>query len=232
MGKESLASSPYAFYAFYELYKYLGLTAKRHTLNQVGEILYPDFKLNPKLITSLFITWKKQTKKYLQFADDDGYILRGCIGTFAKMPIDKGIERFSIIAATEDNRFPPVGEEEISKLKCCCNILQNFETIFSKNGDDKEGDIFNWELGVHGIELKFKYKGIHSSTFLPEVMIEQDWDKEDTFRNLIEKAGCERHVTEIMDNYEEYFIEVIRYEGRKSAISYKTFKKELSKLEE
>lgn len=235
-------SSPYAFYAFYQLYNYLIsptsphlLTANKYGSKSFKEIcatLFPDQKVDPNAKTSLFITWKKKSKGH-KGENEDGYALRGCIGTFAKLPIATGIEKYSLIAALQDRRFSPINEHELSRLKCSCNILQNFETIY--DGKSNKGDIFNWEIGVHGIELIFKHPqsgAVCSATFLPEVIPEQNWDKEETFTNLIEKAGVFAYVADVMDHYEDYFVQVIRYEGNKSAISYKEFKEKLEKLEE
>lgn len=62
-------------------------------------------------------------------------------------------------------------------------------------------------------------------------MPEQHWNKEDTFANLIEKAGYWGNISEVMDNFETYFIEVIRYEGKKSSITYEEFNKQLKDIE-
>ena len=134
------------------------------------------------------------------------------------------------MAALQDNRFPPISKKELQLLKCSCNILQNFTTIY----EGSKGDINDWEIGLHGIELFFKDPGSGitlSATFLPEVMSEQNWDKEETFLNLIYKAGVSSHLQEVLDHYEQYFVQVIRYEGNKSAITYEQFESQLEKLE-
>lgn len=222
-----MISSPYAFYAFYCLYKYFATReVSHHSLREISRRLYPSMDVNLEEKVSLFITWKKKGKMSKE------YQLRGCIGTFSKLPVAKGIERYSLIAALEDSRFPPISNKELKHLKCSCNILRNFKTIYKEGIKNK--DIFNWELGTHGIELRFKDPKTSkacSATFLPDVMTEQGWDKTDTFRNLIEKSGCWSDVQEIMDHYDDYFIEVIRYEGNKSNISYEDFKKELEVLQ-
>lgn len=62
-------------------------------------------------------------------------------------------------------------------------------------------------------------------------MPEQHWSKEDTFVNLIEKAGYWGNISEVMDSFESYFIEVIRYEGDKSSITFDEFEKQLDGIE-
>ncbi|SCV02775.1 LAME_0H05116g1_1 [Lachancea meyersii CBS 8951] len=215
------SSSPFAFYAFYQLYAYYHPGWEPKLSFDAVKQLYPNYVTGSKRTnekTSLFITWKKKTSK------SDDYDLRGCIGTFAKLPLLKGIEKYSLIAALQDHRFAPIGEKELPKLKCSCNILHSFQTIYG----NKKGDIFDWDLGVHGIELTFKDPStnrIMSATFLPEVMLEQGWNKEATFTNLIEKAGCLKDVDFLMGHYEEYFIEVVRYKGDKSQIRFDEFQR-------
>lgn len=233
MSSEASKSSPYAFYAFYQLYNHLNGSGNSNSPNEnlseserfleVCKTLYPGQKVNPAERTSLFVTWKKKSKS------SGDYVLRGCIGTFAKPPLVQGIEKYSLIAALQDHRFSPITKSELPFLKCSCNILQNFTTIY----DSSKGDIYNWEIGLHGIELLFKHPrtgAVVSATFLPEVMPEQGWNKEETFFNLISKAGLGSHVEEVMDHYDEYFVEVIRYEGNKSAITYEDFKSQLTEL--
>lgn len=229
MTEHAIAGSPYAFYAFYCLYRHF-FQGPGHgvTLSAICEKLYPNNHINVNEKTSLFITWKKKSHS------KHDYLLRGCIGTFSKLPLEVGIGRFALVAALEDTRFSPISENELPNLKCYCNILQNCETIFSSlKKTDTQHDIFNWTIGKHGIELKFRDPSnnkLRSATFLPDVMVEQGWDKEDTFRNLLEKAGCVSNIDDIMNNYEQYFIEVIRYEGNKSSINYKDFKNGLDRI--
>lgn len=225
--------SPYAFYAFYSLYRYFHPEVKSKykktvTLPLVCQRLFPKSpEVNTNDRKSLFITWKKKSKY-----GAGEYILRGCIGTFAHIPIAHALERYALVAALEDTRFTPITKKELPLLRCSCNILDNFDTIYDSTN---KGDIYNWEIGKHGIELKFKdpSTGEHlSATFLPDVMVEQEWDKDDTFINLIEKAGVLGSVLDIMEDYEQYFLEVIRYEGHKSMINYDDFDEKLEELNE
>lgn len=230
MTVSNIPGSPQAFYAFYCLYSYfIQSQGRKLTLSKICKTLYPTVEVDLEEKTSLFVTWKK--KKHSK----DEYQLRGCIGTFSKLPIDDGIQRFSLVSALEDTRFSPILETEVPLLKCYCNILQNFKVIYDSKKSIKENDIFNWTLGKNGIELRFRdphSSKIKSATFLPDVMIEQCWDKTETFRNLIEKAGCWSNIDEIMDHYDQYFVDVVRYEGNKSSITYNQFKLVLDKISE
>ncbi|CCD27290.1 uncharacterized protein NDAI_0K00990 [Naumovozyma dairenensis CBS 421] len=234
MAKETLKSSPYAFYAFYQLYLHFFHKNKGITFQQIEKVLYPNYPVDLNTKKSLFITWKKKNSNG---DDEEEYDLRGCIGTFAKLNILNGIERYSLVAALEDDRFSPIKAKELSKLKCSCNILDSFKTIYPIEDDDdnSEDGIYDWEIGKHGIEVKLIHphtKTVHSATFLPEVMVEQNWDKDETFQYLIDKSGLWNYIDKIMANKKLYFKQVIRYEGHKSLISYDEFIEKLKVLEE
>lgn len=81
------------------------------------------------------------------------------------------------MASLQDPRFPLITKKEsLPYLKCGCNILNNFTTIYSRNNQTVTGNIIDWEIVKHGIELKFKYPLTYgrllNATFLPEVMVE------------------------------------------------------------
>jgi hypothetical protein len=87
------------------------------------------------------------------------------------------MKKTAVQAATKDRRFSPINFSEIVSLTCTVSLLHSFEM---------GKDVFDWEIGVHGIELEFDGK---SATFLPEVMIEENMTKEETLKCLAEKAG-------------------------------------------
>ncbi|CCE63887.1 hypothetical protein TPHA_0G00510 [Tetrapisispora phaffii CBS 4417] len=234
--------SPYVLFSMWTLYHYFRNPSEEYNAKQCKEIFnkiclnaYPNYRLlDHSVPKSLFITWKKKKKRSLPFSNDDDYALRGCIGTFAKLPLLEGIYKYTLIAALEDSRFPSIEEKELPRLKCTCNILHSFTTIYSNKSNHKNGNINDWIIGKHGIELKYRdpiSKSIVSATFLPEVMKEQGWDKHTTFEYLIEKAGCLTNISTVLDNYEKYFVEVIRYEGMESSMDYHAFQKYLDHLE-
>jgi AMME syndrome candidate gene 1 protein len=84
-------------------------------------------------------------------------------------------------SAFNDHRFPPLKENEMKDLEISVSLLVEFE--------DKE-DVFDWEVGTHGIRIFLKEGGrTYSATYLPEVASEQGWTKEETIRSLYQKAG-------------------------------------------
>ena len=114
----------------------------------------------------LFVTWKKSNE------------LRGCIGTFQPNPLYMGLRKYSRSAAFNDGRFPPITIDEVPNLTCTVSILHSFEDTVNA---------FDWVPGKHGIILTIK--NVYQATFLPEVMSENHWTKEETLKQLALKAG-------------------------------------------
>ncbi|MFC2096207.1 AmmeMemoRadiSam system protein B [Bacteroidota bacterium] len=95
-----------------------------------------------------------------------GGALRGCIGRFvADEPLYKIVQKMAIAAATEDNRFPTVEQDEMEQIEIEISVLTPLKLIES---------IDEIEMGRHGIYIK---KGFASGTFLPQVAIETGWTK-------------------------------------------------------
>lgn len=130
--------------------------------------LYRYFSRNAdsKVQYPLFITWKKNNE------------LRGCIGTFQKNPLYLGLRKYSRSAAFNDQRFEPIKKEEVPQLTCTVSLLHSFEDAVNA---------YDWVIGKHGITLTIK--NVYSATFLPEVMVENHWTKEETLKQLALKAG-------------------------------------------
>ena len=142
----------------------------------------------------LFVTWTTGPSK----------TLRGCVGTFCSANLEKNLEDFSLKAAFEDNRFRPIKLQEVQKLNVGISLLTNFE---------KAKNCYDWEIGKHGIEINFlKY---YHATFLPEVAIEQKWDKETTLRKLVIKARYDGDLEDVIDK-----IETTRYQSLKLFMTY------------
>ena len=115
----------------------------------------------------------------------------------------KLIPEYAITAAMKDPRFDPMTVDELNdKLSVNVSLLVNFE-------DAK--DPYDWEVGKHGIIIKANHNQKHySGTFLPEVASEQGWDKQETLKHLIRKAGFFGMLSEI-----EKDIKLTRYQSSK-----------------
>lgn len=104
--------------------------------------------------------------------------LRGCIGhIFPKEPLYRAVVINAINAAQHDPRFYPVQAEELPEIELEVSVLTPPQPIASYH---------DFEVGKHGIILKKDGRG---AVFLPEVAIEQNWNREQTLSQLAKKAG-------------------------------------------
>lgn len=143
----------------------------------------------------MFVTWEKNGA------------LRGCIGTFQPQSA-AGVSKYALIAALEDHRFPPITSREFKHLSCSVTLLKDFQDITD--------DPYNWEIGIHGIELELPDLGL-SATFLPSVAEEQHWDQDQTFSALLRKAGAP------LGSLSDFNYKITRYTGVKSTMDAKDF---------
>lgn len=105
--------------------------------------------------------------------------LRGCIGhIIAHMPLFECVASVARSAALEDPRFSPVTAAEYESLHFEISVLTPPEDV--KDPDEivvgKDGVIIN-------------YGGMYQGVFLPQVPIEQGWDRVEYLDNLCYKAG-------------------------------------------
>jgi len=123
----------------------------------------PDFEF------PLFVTYLKNG------------VRRGCIGTFQKAKLSENLTWFALISALKDSWYEPISEAEFPELSVYISLLHSFETI-----EDK----LDWELGKHGIIIDTTIEGKeYGGTYLPNVPVLNNWDKETTIKWLIKKSG-------------------------------------------
>lgn len=107
-----------------------------------------------------------------------GSALRGCIGNFAGSgPLGEILPRVVRESATQDFRFPPVSCDEVDEISLSLSIL------FPAYPVDSAEEI---RLGRDGAILSL---GRRRAVFLPEVAVEQRWDRETMLDALARKAG-------------------------------------------
>ncbi|KAH3667836.1 hypothetical protein WICMUC_005236 [Wickerhamomyces mucosus] len=200
-------SKAYPVYAFHILESHLSNLKPFVSLNDIkAHLTKPPYSINSDDIQlnnsyPLFVTWTTGLEKDL----------RGCIGTFSPLPLEKGIREYSLIAALQDNRFSPISSDELKTLSAEITILSNFEKV----------DAFDWVIGKHGIKISFDFNGKHySSTFLPSVAEEQGWDQAETFKYLIRKSGYSGDYRDVLKR-----INVTRYQGNKVGVTYNEYRK-------
>ncbi|CEG84838.1 hypothetical protein RMATCC62417_18590 [Rhizopus microsporus] len=160
----------------------------------------PDF---PDDAYPLFVTWHIQSHGEQR--------LRGCIGNFGAQKLHNGLLKYALISALKDSRFPPIRLAEFPRLSCAVSLLVNFE---------KAKDYLDWEIGVHGIWIEFTQVNGEkdTATYLPEVMVEQKWTKEEAIHSLLRKGGYYGKITQ---EYCQTSIVLTRYQSQKKEMSYK-----------
>ncbi len=108
--------------------------------------------------------------------------LRGCIGyPLPHKPLAEAIREMAIAAATQDYRFQPLDEEDLTSLKIEISVLTLPRRI---------EDIREIEVGKHGIIIS---KGFNKGLLLPQVPLEYDWDLETFLRHGCMKAGLDEY---------------------------------------
>lgn len=157
----------------------------------------------------LFVTWKKHHGGSGRSLD---WKLRGCIGTFAAKELSSGLREYALIAGLHDTRFPPISVSELSHLRCDLSLLTRFEKM-------PLGDLLDWTIGVHGIQIDFTdplTHRQHSATYLPEVAHEQGWTQEETIEELVHKSAYPKALTDQV----KARIQLTRYQSEKASLRY------------
>ena len=131
-----------------------------------------DRELNEK--RGIFITIQKFPEK----------TLRGCIGfTSEEFPIYEGVQKAAFSSAFEDQRFPPIKKENLSKIIFEVSILTKPKSIQVKDPEEYAKKI---EIGKDGLMLQ---NGPFTGLLLPQVPLEFNWKVEEFLDNLCFKAG-------------------------------------------
>ena len=104
--------------------------------------------------------------------------LRGCIGRMiAQAPLYATVRIMALEAAFGDPRFPPLDSRELSRVDIEISALSPLEPC-----DDPK----SVEVGVHGLYLVRRGR---SGVLLPQVPVEQGWDRQEYLDYICIKAG-------------------------------------------
>lgn len=104
--------------------------------------------------------------------------LRGCVGyPLPYKPLAETVIEMAVAAATQDFRFNPLTPEELAGIRIEISVLSLPEPV--KDSKDVE-------VGRHGIIIA---KGHCHGLLLPQVPVEQEWDRETYLRHGCLKAG-------------------------------------------
>ena len=113
--------------------------------------------------------------------------LRGCIGALeAYQPLVEDVREHAVAAAFEDPRFPPLREDELSRIQIEVSRLTRPVPLEYKDADDL---LSRLRPHTDGVILK---DGLRRATFLPQV-----WEKlpepSEFLDNLCHKMGVAHH---------------------------------------
>jgi AmmeMemoRadiSam system protein B/AmmeMemoRadiSam system protein A len=104
--------------------------------------------------------------------------LRGCVGyTSAMKPLYMTVRDTATFAALRDSRFQPVSAGELGQLDYEISVLSPLRRV---------RDIREIKVGEHGLLMK---NGIYEGLLLPQVPVEQKWDRQTFLEETCAKAG-------------------------------------------
>jgi len=223
--KEPQATDSMCYYCFDVLIQELRKKTHHGSSSNVKPF-FVDSLPSRSIECPLFVTWEKQTpptrsNSSRPQSSESSYELRGCIGSLTPKMLLRNLREYAIFSAFQDHRFNPVTVEEVSQLRVSVSLLIQYEVC---------QDCYDWTVGTHGIIIKFHPRnadgsspgksraasGELSATFLPEVMIQQNWDQKKTVHHLIRKAGYKGAITDhVLQS-----IHCTRYQSSKCKISF------------
>jgi AmmeMemoRadiSam system protein B/AmmeMemoRadiSam system protein A len=146
------------------------LSIARETINKyVRNKNTPEFTVESEVLQKkcgAFVTLKKHGD------------LRGCIGLIvADKPLYLVVREMAIAAATQDHRFPPLSPSEIDDIEIEISVLTPMQEVNS---------IDEIKVGRDGLMIR---RGYMSGLLLPQVPVEQGWDKKTFLEHICYKAG-------------------------------------------
>jgi MEMO1 family protein len=110
----------------------------------------------------------------------EGGVLRGCIGyTSPTKPLYMTIRDTATLAALRDPRFVPVTVTELPKLAYEISVLSPLRRVT---------DVEQIKIGRDGLIMK---NGDSEGLLLPQVPVEQSWDRETFLKQTCVKAGMD-----------------------------------------
>jgi hypothetical protein len=127
--------------------------------------------------------FNKKHGSFVTLHTASNHLLRGCIGIPESiMSLQKAITE-AAISVTHDPRFPPLSSDELSTIIIEVSILSPPEQIQVTQPKEYLNQI---EIGRDGLIVE---QGFHKGLLLPQVPVEQDWDKETFLSQTCLKAG-------------------------------------------
>ena len=103
--------------------------------------------------------------------------LRGCLGHIEPdLPVGEAVRRMAVAASRDDPRFPPVAPDELEHLEVEVSVLSPAVRV-------RPEDV---EPGRDGLIVQ---RGPRMGVLLPQVAVEQGWDRTAFLRGVCRKAS-------------------------------------------
>ncbi len=134
---------------------------------KTGDI--PDYEPSDSVLA-------RRSGAFVTLKEDDE--LRGCIGHLsADMPLYQRVQGLAVAAATSDPRFPPLTIDELGEVNIEISVLSPLYRLT---------DTQQIEVGTHGLVI---LQAGQQGVLLPQVPVEEGWDRGEFLENLCLKAG-------------------------------------------
>ncbi|SCM08979.1 conserved Plasmodium protein, unknown function [Plasmodium chabaudi chabaudi] len=180
------------------------------------------FNFVPPIIKSLhekgfkiafFVKWMKLNNvKDMGSYEYDAYDLKGCIGCLSEIDLLE-LQYYSLESSLNDTRFSPITLKDLPYLIVTITYIFNFE---------KCEHVYDWVIGKHGIKINFTINNRrYSSTFLPDVATEHNFDHKTTISHLIRKANYRGVINDDLLK----IIQTERYQGVNCSLTYSDYEK-------
>jgi AmmeMemoRadiSam system protein B/AmmeMemoRadiSam system protein A len=107
--------------------------------------------------------------------------LRGCIGhMYGDVPLFETIAQATVDAAANDPRFPPLPRDQLEEIEIEISVLAPFKRVRDVHDETEI------QVGRHGLYLLY---GQQRGVLLPQVPVEQGWDRAQFLEQICFKAG-------------------------------------------
>ena len=111
--------------------------------------------------------------------------LRGCIGyTSAAKPLYMTVRDTATLAALRDTRFQPVAASELPQIDYEVSVLSPLRRVL---------DVRQIKVGQHGLLMK---NGAYEGLLLPQVPVDEKWDRQRFLEETCAKAGMQLRLLE------------------------------------
>jgi AmmeMemoRadiSam system protein A len=144
---------------------------------------------NPQIIANINDDSALQTPSAAFVTLHKNKALRGCIGSMrAERALAETVQYMAREAAFKDPRFPPIESvEELNECDIEISALSPF--VLCKNPQEVQ-------VGVHGLYL---IRGGRGGVLLPQVPVEQGWNRSEYLDYICVKAGLPPHSYDAAD---------------------------------